>query len=207
MKLINALQPRVLMLGLGAAVAFGSPAVTFAQDDDRPSRERGDRGERAERGERGDRAERGERGRNNPGRAVRALLRDIDLEEDQRELVGEVMEELRGEMEQYAEDTEEVRAEARAAREDGDREAMQAAMEKLREFPRPDLEAYADKVRDILTDEQRETFDKNREEIRERMEERRKRMEERRENRGEDGERPRRGRRGGPDAEASDDDS
>lgn len=204
MKPTMSVPTRWLALGLGAVVALGASAPVVAQDDERPRRDR-DRqadGERGERGERGE--ERGERRRGGENRGLRALLRGIELDADQKELMKDIAEEISAEMEAYREATRDIREEMRDAREAGDREAMETLMAELREIPRPDLEAHADDIRDILTGDQRETFDENLEELRERLQERRERMEERREGRGgEDGERR---RRGGGDRERGDDD-
>ncbi|MEM6552003.1 MAG: Spy/CpxP family protein refolding chaperone [Planctomycetota bacterium] len=193
-----------------AALALTAPAgfTAVAQDagDERPDRKE----RRAERD--GERKERGERKRQG---AMKALFKDVNLTETQREEVRTIMAPLREEMEAWHAKAKEVREASRAAmkeaREAGDREAAQAARDKAKAEmealleERPKVAPYLDEVRDVLTADQQATFDSNRETIEAKMAERREQVKDKREDRRERrsdrreerGDRPERG--GGPE--------
>ncbi|MEM1353584.1 MAG: hypothetical protein AAGC44_13830 [Planctomycetota bacterium] len=165
------------------------PSVAVVAEDEqmqgeRPQRDRGEgaEGERPRRG-----GEQGERPRRGGGDPLRAL----DLSDDQKEQVKEIMEANRAE----AREIMETARAAKEAGEDVDREAIREQLGALREAAR--LNVYEN----VLNEEQQAKMD----EIREKMEARRAEMQERRGERGErpqrggdsDGERPQRRRGGG----------
>jgi len=120
---------------------------------------RGDRGERAERGERGERRERGRRG---------GLMRGLDLTEDQRAQVKEIVSAAR-------EEAKAVMSRVKEARENGDEVDREAVRERLMAIRK---DAMKKVYNTVLTEAQQAKVD-----------ERRKRMEERRKERRERGER------------------
>ncbi|MEM6393392.1 MAG: Spy/CpxP family protein refolding chaperone [Planctomycetota bacterium] len=184
-----------------ATLALAVPVGFTAVAQDAGPKERKER--RAERGE--ERKERGERKR---GAGMKALFKDVNLTEEQREEVKDIMSPLREEMEAWHAKVKEAREANRAAmkeaREAGDPEAAKAAREKAKAEmealleERPKVDPYLDDVRDILTADQQVTFDTNRKAIEAKMAERREqakeKREERKERRGD-----RREERGGPE--------
>ncbi len=165
-------------------------APAYAQDgagesNDRPAAEskegKPDRGER--KGKHGPHGDRGPRGHGH--RFIRALFKDIDLTEDQRVEVREIMEAGRDEMEAWRDEHRDqikaLREQMREAHQAGDDEKAAEVREQLRTLfeSRPKPEDRADEIREVLTPEQTEQFDQNIEAIKQKMQERRDEMKER----------------------------
>ena len=163
-------KPRIgRWLAVAGCVVLVGTATAVAQD----RTERRGRGDRA-----GPEAREGPGfGRENadPGRWImRRLLRDMDLSEKQQDQVREILRDAQQANREWQEKHEselgELRDTMRQAREDRDRDAMRQAGEKWRELREdaPDREETADKIRDVLTDEQRKLFDERAEQMRDR---------------------------------------
>lgn len=132
-----------------------------------------ERGERPERGERGERGERPDRKRPNP-------MRGLDMSDDQKASVKEIMEAAR----ESAKELMEATKAKKEAGEEIDREAVREQMMAIRKG------AMDNVYENVLNDEQRAKVDKRRAEMEERRAEREKNGE------GKDGERPERKRKG-----------
>ncbi|MEM1098575.1 MAG: Spy/CpxP family protein refolding chaperone [Planctomycetota bacterium] len=191
--------------------------------------QRGERGgppHRMEGGERGPRAEgrggpggpEGEAGpRNRAGQGLRMLLREVNPTDEQQDQIRAIVRETTGPMQQYmAENADALRAareEMEQARADRDREAGEAAREKMRALreagPQVDREALTAQVRGVLNESQQQVFDANLAELQQRRQEHQAQREQRMQERGERsdrGDRPERKQcRGGPDGAGSGD--
>ncbi|MFW5682668.1 MAG: hypothetical protein ACOC1G_06650 [Phycisphaeraceae bacterium] len=153
--------------------------------------------------DRGDRREQREARRDKPrgdGPASEArrnmakvLFKDVELSEEQRKEVRDVMQKHRAGVEKWREENKQeirkLRERIQEARRDKDRDAARAAFEELLKLgeDRPKPDALLDDIRGELTAEQVQQFNENVEAIKEkakdRMEERRKKAKERREQR------------------------
>ncbi|MEM8783910.1 MAG: Spy/CpxP family protein refolding chaperone [Planctomycetota bacterium] len=142
-------------------------------------------------------------GERQPGDGVRMLMRDVNLTDDQREQVRVIVREAAGPMQQYLADNAAALREARdamdQARADRDREAGQAARQRLRELrqagPQVDREALTAQIRELLNASQQEVFDANLAQAQERRERREAKRKERMEQGAERGDRPERRQR------------
>ncbi len=194
------------VLAISGGYALAQPADDGPPDGDRPMRKQvdGERGPR--RG--GDAGERGMRGQRDPGAILKRLFAGMELTDEQKAQIGEIMkahaEERRAWHEEHKEEFDAIREQMREAR--GDQEAMDALREKVHALmdsaPKPD--ATHDQIRTLLTEEQQTTFDERIAKLRERMEQ----MREGRpdgpppgEGMGPDGNRPPRGEGMGPDGD------
>ncbi len=158
--------------------------------------QRGERGEgMRHHGERGEAGERGPRGQRDRGAMARRLFGDMDLTDEQKEQIRDIMkahgDERKAWHEEHKDEFQAIREKMRDAR--GDKDAMDAARKEVQALmesaPKPD--ATHDQIRALLNEEQQATFD-------ERIAKMRERMEQWRENR-KDG--PPRGRGMGPDGD------
>ncbi len=161
----------VSVLAISGGYALAQPVDDGAPDGDRPMRKQVD-GERGPR--RGSEAgERGLRGQRDPGAILKRLFAGMELTDDQKTQIGEIMkahgEERRAWHEEHKEEFDALREQMREAR--GDQEAMDALREKVHALmdsaPKPD--ATHDQIRALLTEEQQTTFDERIEKLRERM--------------------------------------
>ena len=127
-----------LKLSLAAMLAVvlcaGLASAQPAGGDDGPRPRQGDDGERPRRG----------------GGNMQRLFEGIELTDEQKEQVKTIREE-------NASKLEETRSEMRSARESGDREKMKEAGDKMKKLTEETNAA----VREILTDDQKATFDEN----------------------------------------------
>ncbi|MEM6333086.1 MAG: Spy/CpxP family protein refolding chaperone [Planctomycetota bacterium] len=196
----------VAAVGLfGAGVAMAAPG----EGSEKPkSAEREARG--SSDGERGQRrgGPEGRDGRGAEGRGagmIRAMFREVNLTDSQKERVREILGEARAErqawMEANGEQLRELREKMADARAVQDQDAAQAAAQELRTIMSSGLSptAIAEDVRAELTPEQAEVFDRNFDEVQQRMRDRvRGEAQGRRGPSGEDGESQRgpRGERG-----------
>ena len=189
----------MMTMGLATALVCGNLALAAPEaegDGEHPKRERAEReGERPQRD--GDRR----------GNFIRALFDGIALNDEQkselREIASGHAEEVKAWHEDHRDEFEAIRAKMRAARENKDREAGEAARAELETLmatrPKPDATFAA--MREVLaTDADKAKFDENLQKLKERMEARRERGPEggdgERPKRGGDGERPKRGAEG-----------
>lgn len=179
------------VLALSGGYAMGQPSDNATGDGERPMRrqadgERGQRGQRGDRGEgmgqRGERGERGEtgpRGRRDPGDFAKRLFAGMELTDEQKTQIREIMkthgEERKAWHEEHKEEFQAIREKMREAR--GDQEAMEALRKQVHALmdsaPKPD--ATHDEIRALLNEEQQATFDERVEKMRERMEQWRER--------------------------------
>lgn len=197
---------RIMKTGICALLTLGlTCGIALAQDGDAPREGKQKTAQDGERGPKGDKADKGDRKRHgegkhherSPRRMMKALFKDVDLTEDQREQVREIMGAGREEMEawrdEHRDEMEDLRAQMREAHENKDKEQAAAVREKMQQLfeSRPKPEDRADEIRQILTPEQTEQFDANLEQIKQKMQERREKMKERRsqgkEGKGKDG--------------------
>ena len=199
--------PLHLMALLTLCGTMAMTGVAHAQGEDRADADR-----REQREARRDKARSdGPRGARQDARQrmVRQLFEGIELSEEQRQEVRDVMQKHREGVQKWREDHEQeikkLRERMREARREQDREAAVAAFEELLKLSedRPKPENLLDDIRGELNDDQIKAFNENVEEIKEkarqRMEERRDKAEEnrgeRKERRGDRGDRGERGDR------------
>jgi len=161
----------------GDADSVDEPKAT---DRDRPLRgpkaDGEKRGPRARMGEDGERKARGPR-HHHPGPIFRHLLEGLELSDQQKTEIRDVLKNNGEKMRQYHEANKEkfegIREQMKQAREDKDREKMKQLYEQMKQFHegRPvKPEDVVQQIRTKLTPEQRETFDKRVEELKEKME-------------------------------------
>ena len=169
----------------------GAMAMTGIANAQPKDKDRGDR--RDQREARRDKA-RGDGPRQDARQQmVRALFEGIELSEEQRRDVRDVMQKHREDVQKWREENEQeikkLRQRMQEARRDQDRDAAVAAFEELLKLSddRPKPDDLLDDIRAELTGDQVEEFNENVEEIKEkakqRMEERRKKAEQQREQR------------------------
>jgi Spy/CpxP family protein refolding chaperone len=93
------------------------------------------------------------------------LLKDIDLSADQAARVDEIRNQHVQRIQEHQDKIRELREEMRKARQAGDSEAVKKQADALREARQasPDRIKWVSDIRQILTPEQRQQFDKNRE--------------------------------------------
>lgn len=186
---------KLSILTTGLAVALMSGGLAIAQpaggdgEKDRPKRERKERAE-------------GEQGKRHGQHLIRALYKDIELSDDQKGQVREVVGNLKEEHEAHRAKVRAARENLREARKSGDEAAIAEAREALKELiTNPPILAALPDFRGVLSDSgDQAQFDQNVEnvkaKIKEHAEGRKERRGERRENRDGDGdgERPQRKR-------------
>lgn len=122
-------------------------------------------------------------------KAREALYAGIELTDEQQQQIDAIREQARAAHDAWREENkakfEAIREQFREARENRDREAMQAAGEQMRQLwqqaPKP--RDHVDDVLNVLTPEQRERFQANMAQLQERMQQRREEMKDRREER------------------------
>ena len=152
-------------IGLGLALVIGAAGAAAAQStrpDARPdARPDSARRERAERGDKGDRG--GERGmrRRGPGGPNRALLRGINLTDEQKTRLQALRKEQRPEAQKVREQFGAVMKEARDARQRGDTATARAKMQEVRTAMAAQRERQVASLRSILTVDQQKQFDAN----------------------------------------------
>lgn len=140
----------------------------------------------------------GPQGPREPGQGLRMLFRDVNLTDVQQEEVRQIVQDATTPMQEYMAQNAAAFREARdamaQARENQDREAMEAARESMRALrdagPKVDREALTASVREVLNDSQREVFDANLADFQERRTQRDERRQQMK-----DGDRPQRGER------------
>lgn len=131
----------VLAVVMCAGLASAAPGEKGDGERQRESqRERGDKTDRGEKAERGERR----------GGGAKALFEGIDLSDDQKQAVREVMDSKKAQR-------DEIRAEMREARESKDRDAMTAIGEKMQAL----MDETHQAVRGELTADQQTQFDDN----------------------------------------------
>jgi len=199
------------LIGAGAALAKDGEGGKSAEREARRTSAEGEarRGEARDgdraRGPR-DREQAGDRGEEARGRQmIRALFRDIELTDSQKEEVRGVLEQARDErrawLEENGEQLRELRERFQDARAINDVDAMQSIGQEVRTLMSagPEPMAVAEDVRGVLDESQAEQFDANLERVRERIDQARER---RRGDRGEGGDsaEAREGRRGSAEA-------
>jgi periplasmic protein CpxP/Spy len=141
-----------LALGLGLALSIAGSHVAGAQQPD-SSRARAGQQDRRGPGARGDRGDR----RGGEG----FLLRGITLTDAQKTQVQTLREQDRAQMESRRDQFQKEREEVKALRQKGDTAAIRARMTARRAQMDQERDRRAATVRNILTAEQRVTFDKN----------------------------------------------
>lgn len=117
---------------------------------------------------------------------VQEFLQTLDLTDAQKtqikEIVADAKEKWTTWRDAHKDDLEKVRADMKAAAEAKDREKMQAAREAMQELMKdaPKPGEAMEKIRDVLTPEQKEKLSAKLAEMREKMQERREKMQEHR---------------------------
>ena len=115
----------------------------------------------------------GARRRGNP---LEGILAKLNLSDDQKAKVGDIMKAHKDAMDKYREEHktefEAVRAKMKEAREAKDQDKMKEAYAEMRKLMEagPSLKDLADKIREVLTDEQKKTFDEAVAEMKKRFE-------------------------------------
>jgi len=155
MQLSNLKISVIAVLAVIMCVGIASAAPGGNEDGERQRDSQRERGDRAERGEKSDRGERRRSGR-------KALFEGIDLSEEQKETIRDVMKSRKAKR-------DEIRAEMREARESGDQEAMKAIGQRMQAL----MDETHEAVRAELTAEQQTQFDDNLAKLQERAAERR----------------------------------
>lgn len=152
-----------------AGMAFGGSqalAENANVDGDAPPAKKNTlAGPKAEGGKRLDRPGPMAEQRANIMEAMRDLLKDLELTEDQKVQIKSIMEEAKGIredfMEEHGAELDALREKMKEAREAKDREQMKQLADELRAImeagPKP--EATVNKIKEVLTPEQREKFD------------------------------------------------
>ncbi|MEM1107428.1 MAG: Spy/CpxP family protein refolding chaperone [Planctomycetota bacterium] len=172
----------IINLAAALAVVLCAGLASAAPGEGERQRDRGERGDRSERVERSERGERGERSERRRGGGMKALFEGIELSDDQKASIKEVMETKRAER-------QEIRAELREARESGDEAAVADIAERMRGL----MDETNEAVRGVLASEQQTQFDENLAALQAKAEERRaSRAEGKRGDKKDKGERPRR---------------
>lgn len=185
----NSLKKSLLLASLLALTGALSSAQAQPADDGPPpdgppprmgqaDGQQGPRGPRdGQAGQRGPRD--GERGPRADRPDPRRLFAGMDLTDDQKSQIRDIMqafgEERREWHEAHQEQFQSLREQMRAARESGDKDAMDSLRDQVRELmdsaPKPD--ATHDQVRALLNDDQKAVFDERIAKMREFMEQRR----------------------------------
>lgn len=197
------MKTRWIALLIAACAMFAAGSIVQAEPSDAPEGDSTAEADRPLKGpnvdtqRRGPRARMGEDGkrkgpRHHPGQVFRHLLRDLDLSDEQKTEIRDILKANGDKMREYRESNkekiDEIREQMKAAREAKDREKMKQLHEQLKAIHegRPvKMGEVTDQIRTKLTAEQRETFDERVAEMKEKIEEarekRKQHMEQRRE--------------------------